>query len=357
MSGADEDSALHPRDTYDLLGHEEAEADLASALSFGRVHHAWLITGPLGVGKATLAYRAARILLGAKRMPGARPLAASPDDPVVQQIAHNTHPDLRILKRGVDEKTGKEKTEISVDDARGLSAFFGLSAGNGGRRIALIDTADELNRNAANALLKTIEEPPPGCVLFLICNAPGALPRTIMSRCRRLTLRAPEEAQVINWLAEKGFGNDDAQLASRLARNAPGLALTFAQGAGAARYKAFSNFMQGLGSSRGNLAAQSLIDAASARAAAGEQSALDLLFVFARDWLARAARLQAGLAADEIIPGENEAIKRVVASWNPASLSSAYSAIGELQTQFDDVNLDRGHTAAEMMALLSKIVP
>jgi DNA polymerase III subunit delta' len=345
----------HPRNTYDLLGHADAEADLASALSFGRVHHAWLITGPKGVGKATLAYRAARILLGAKRMPGARPLQASPSDWAVRQIAAGTHPDLKVLLRGADEKTGKERTEISVDEARAFSAFFGLSAGNGGRRVALIDTADELNRNAANALLKTIEEPPPGCVMFLLCNAPGALPRTIISRCRRVTLRPPETLAVENWLLDKGYEGDDAQLAVRLASGAPGLALLFANGAGPARYKALSQVMQSLGSARANMAAQALIDAAAAKPAAGEQSTLELLFVFVKDWLARAARVNAGLEAAEMQSGENEVLRRAAMNWRPSQIATTYTALSELQAQAEDLNFDRAHTAAELFALLSKL--
>lgn len=354
-AAADLDERISPANTFDLVGHEAAESDLAAALSFGKVHHAWLITGPKGVGKATLAYRAARILLGARRLPGERPLATRPDDPVCRQIAQEAHPDMRVLSRSVDEKSGKLRTEISVDEARGLTALFGLSSGSGGRRVAIIDSADELNRNAANALLKTIEEPPPGSVLFLVCHAPGAIPRTIISRCRRLSLRTPEAGQVSAWLGAKGFADEDVQIATRLARHAPGLALTYARGSGPALYKTVSNYMQLVGAARSNIVAQGLIDAAAAKPVPGELSNLDLLFDFARDWLGRAARLRIGLAAEEVLSGEADAMRKAAASWAPKAMSSVFTSITELQDAADDLNFDRAHTAVELFSRLSKL--
>lgn len=357
MSATDTDHGdlISPASTFDLVGHEAAESDLAAALSFGKVHHAWLVTGPKGIGKATLAYRAARILLGARRLPGERPLAARPDDPVCRLIAQEAHPDMRVLARGVDEKSGKLRTEISVDEARGLTALFGLSSGAGGRRVAIIDSADELNRNAANALLKTIEEPPPGSVLFLICHAPGAIPRTIISRCRRLSLRTPAPEHVAAWLGAKGFSDEDVRIATRLARHAPGLALTYARGAGPALYRNLSNYMQLVGAARSNLVAQSLIDAAAAKPAQGELSPLDLLFDFARDWLGRAARLRIGLEAEEVLNGEAAAMRQAAASWSPRAMSSIFASITELQEAANDLNFDRAHTAVELFNRLSKL--
>lgn len=182
-----EPATPNPRETYSFVGHDAEEAALASALQSGRMHHAWLLAGPKGLGKATLAYRFARAALGARRI-GSRPLDVDADDVVARRIAALSHPDLFVLRRGLNER-GKPRREITVDDARELGHFFSLAPSEGGMRVAIIDAVDDLNRNAANAILKTLEEPPAHSVLLLICHAPGAALATIRSRCRRLALR------------------------------------------------------------------------------------------------------------------------------------------------------------------------
>jgi DNA polymerase-3 subunit delta' len=182
-----------PRETFDYFGNAEAEQALADALDNGRLHHAWLISGPRGLGKATLAYRFARVALGAKPT-GPRPLEVDREDPAARRIAQGAHPGLFVLERSINERTGRLRGEITVDEARALSAFFSLSAADGGMRVAIVDAVDELNANAANALLKTLEEPPPRAVLLLVCHSPGAALATIRSRCRRLSLTPADDA-------------------------------------------------------------------------------------------------------------------------------------------------------------------
>ncbi len=165
-----EPGAPHPRLTYAFTGHEAAEATLSEALG-GRMHHAWLICGPKGLGKATLAYRFARAALGAK-LTGRRPLDVDPEDQIARQIAAQAHPDLFVLRRGYNER-GRPRREIAVDDARELGRFFSLAPSQGGMRVAIIDAVDDLNRNAANAILKTLEEPPPRSVLLLVVPRAG----------------------------------------------------------------------------------------------------------------------------------------------------------------------------------------
>jgi DNA polymerase III subunit delta' len=218
-----EPETSHPRETYSFVGHEDEELALADGLKSGRMHHAWLITGTKGLGKATLAYRFARAALGAKRI-GPRPLDVDPEDQVARRINAQSHPDLFVLRRGLNDR-GRPRREIAVDDARELGHFFSLAPSEGGMRVAIIDAVDDLNNNSANAILKTLEEPPARSVLLLVCHAPGATLPTIRSRCRRLALRPLGDAQVAQALGEK----DDALVA--LAKGRPGRAIALkAQG-------------------------------------------------------------------------------------------------------------------------------
>lgn len=180
-------NTAHPRVNLRFFGYEVEEAALASALGGARMHHAWLLSGPRGVGKATLAYRLARVALGATTI-GPRPLDADPTHEVCGQIAALSHPDLFVLRRGLNDK-GKPRREITVDEVRALNHFFTLAPAKGGMRVAIVDAVDDFNRNAANALLKTLEEPPRLSLLLLVCHMPGAALATIRSRCRRLNLR------------------------------------------------------------------------------------------------------------------------------------------------------------------------
>ncbi len=218
-----EPRAPHPRLTYSLTGHEAQETMLAEALG-GRLHHAWLLSGPKGLGKATLAYRLARVALGA-RPKGKRPLDVDPEDEIARKIAAQAHPDLFVLRRGYNER-GRPRREIAVDDARELGRFFALSPSQGGMRVAIIDAVDDLNTNSANAILKTLEEPPPHSVLLLVCHAPGAALATIRSRCRRLALKPLGDDCVRQAL---GGAPDEALV--KLARGRPGRAIALhAQG-------------------------------------------------------------------------------------------------------------------------------
>ncbi|MBV9570660.1 MAG: DNA polymerase III subunit delta' [Alphaproteobacteria bacterium] len=180
----------HPRETFRLVGQEEALARAARAIRSGRPPQAWLISGPKGTGKATLAYRLARYLLryGATDT-GPEDLSVAADDPVSRRVVAQAEPGLAVVKRGIDPRTRKLTTVITVDSVRELAEFFGYTAAGAGWRVAIIDTADDMNPNAANALLKVLEEPPADSMFMLLSNAPGKLLPTIRSRCQRLDLR------------------------------------------------------------------------------------------------------------------------------------------------------------------------
>jgi DNA polymerase III subunit delta' len=221
------DAASHPRDTRRLLGHEAEEAAFASAMASGRMHHAWLLTGPEGVGKASFAYMAARRLLGAPPDGKGGALSSSPDHPVNRLVTAKTHPDLMVLERLGED--GKARKVIPVDEARQLPEFFSKSPAQAPFRVAIIDAADDLNVNAANAILKTLEEPPPRGVLLLVSHAPGRLLPTIRSRCRTLAFRAPPSDMAETIVRERsGLVGADAARLVRMAGGAPGLALRMA---------------------------------------------------------------------------------------------------------------------------------
>lgn len=214
----------HPREVFDLQGHEAAETDFADALARGRLHHAWLLTGLEGVGKATFAYRAARRLLGAPPDPRHGILGADPAHPVSRQIIAHSHPDILVLERiGPD---GKPRKVITVDEARTLSEFFSKSPATAAHRVAIIDAADDLNANAANAVLKTLEEPPPRGVLFMVSHSPGRLLPTIRSRCRRLAFQPLSEADTAAFAAARTDADpEEAIRLARMAGGAPGRTL------------------------------------------------------------------------------------------------------------------------------------
>jgi DNA polymerase-3 subunit delta' len=201
-----------PRETTVLHGHAEAERALLEAYRGRRFHHAWLIAGPAGIGKATLAYRMARFVLAHPdpRTPAvqrATSLHVDTDHPVARRIAAQAHGDLLVLERTVNEKTNKLRQDIQVDDVRRTVTFFGSTAGEGGWRVAIVDAVDELNREGANALLKILEEPPRRAVLLLVSHSAARVLPTIRSRCRLLALRPLLAAEVAQ-AAATAIGED-----------------------------------------------------------------------------------------------------------------------------------------------------
>jgi DNA polymerase-3 subunit delta' len=222
----------HPRETYELIGHDEALWRASRIIRSGRPPHGLMLAGPAGIGKATLAYRIARYLLryGATAE-GPETLAVPQTDIVSRQIEAQAHPGLLVLKRTHDEKTGRLRTVVRVDEVRRLGGFFGLTSTGGGWRVAIIDSADDMNDNAANALLKVLEEPPSRSLLILITHAPGRQLPTIRSRSQRLDMKPLDDFVLDTALAKRLpdlSANDRAALV-RLAEGSLGLALQLAE--------------------------------------------------------------------------------------------------------------------------------
>jgi DNA polymerase-3 subunit delta' len=209
MSEAERDelAVRAPRETAVLHGHAEAERALLTAYRGERMPHAWLLSGPAGIGKATLAYRMARFVLAhpdprATSVAAATSLDVDPAHPVARRIAAQAHGDLLVMQRTVNEKTDKLRQEIQVDDVRRTVTFFGSTAAAGGWRVAIVDSVDELNRSGANALLKILEEPPRRALLLLVSHSAALVLPTLRSRCRLLRLRPLSAADVARAAAD-----------------------------------------------------------------------------------------------------------------------------------------------------------
>lgn len=249
------EGAPHPRETLSILGQGRAEAAFLEAFNTGRLHHGWLMTGPRGVGKATLAWQIARFLISQPANSGpslfgdgptaATTLAISPEDPVSHRIAAMSEPRLFLLRRPTDEKTGKLKTVISVDEVRRLKNFFSLSSTDGGRRVVIVDAADEMNPQAANALLKLLEEPPENVTLLLISHQPSRLLPTIRSRCRELRCHPLPPEEMASALAAAGAeDNADPVILAALAAGSVGEAMRLTTLDGLNTYQSLVDLMQ-----------------------------------------------------------------------------------------------------------------
>jgi len=228
----------HPRATTALLGHAEAERDLLEAYRSGRIHHAWLIGGSPGIGKATLAYRMARFVLAhpdpaVPAVQRASTLAVDPEHPVARRINARSHADLLVLER-TESDSGALRTVIPVDEVRRTIGFFGSTAAAGGWRVCIVDSADELKSpEAPNALLKVLEEPPARTLFLVVSHAPGRLLPTIRSRCRRLTLRPLTPADVAAAIAValgRSPGDGEVEKAAALAEGSVARAITLLGG-------------------------------------------------------------------------------------------------------------------------------
>ncbi len=223
---------LTSKENHFFTGHRHEVENLSRILASGRVPHGFLITGTRGLGKATLAYRLARLILrGGMENAGSGNLFGTPEidfgmssaHPIFAKISAGTHPDLMVLEKNSNE----EKNEITVDDVRKISGFLRLTSAESGWRVVIIDSVDEMNRNAANALLKILEEPTAKSFLILISHSPGRLIPTIKSRCCMLKLNLLKEQEIIEIFA--GIGADKDDFAIAVCEGSPGVALMFAQ--------------------------------------------------------------------------------------------------------------------------------
>lgn len=269
---------------WPLFGHDRAERVFLDAHDQQRLHHAWLVEGPEGIGKSRFAHRLAAFLLGA-RGPADHPFDADETDPVWQACAARSHPDLHTEQRELNDK-GKLKQDISVEQIRKLSDGFTLKPAQGGWRIAIIDSIDETNRNGANALLKTLEEPPPKSVLFLINHGREPLLPTIRSRCRVLRLAPLSDEDCQKALDVAGAPAH----AARVAKGRPGKGIRLSSGPALAASEAARALLR----SAPNFSDKLVIGAVSA--ASADDSAMEAFRSEIFDWLEVRAEMSPGAA-------------------------------------------------------------
>ena len=230
------DGAPHPRETAVLYGQDDAQTAFLDAFNTGRLHSGWLITGPRGIGKATLAWKIATFLLaqtaGDDMFGAARPpqsLSFSDAPPVAGLTQSGAPPPLFVVRRPYNYDTKKLRQEITVDAVRGLKDFFHMSAADGGRRVVIVDAADEMNRSAANAILKELEEPPANTTLLLISHQPSGLLPTIRSRCRTLRCNPLSPSDLQQSLAQAELDAPNADALTTLAEGSAGDAIRLIQ--------------------------------------------------------------------------------------------------------------------------------
>ncbi len=242
---------LAPQSRHTLIGHTEQERFVGDLLAKNALNNGWMITGPDGIGKATLAYRIARAVLSGADLRVANCLSVDPDSKTAHLIANKAHPDLFVVEREWDEKKQRYLTDISVETIRRLISSFGRTT-DSGRRVAIIDTADDLNRNSANALLKVLEEPSKGALILLLVNSPGRMLPTIRSRCRVLHLHPVPDAALTLFLSDET--NLDSTAIEKLADVAdgrPGYGLKLASSQGATAMQLVDGFFTSVAAAKG----------------------------------------------------------------------------------------------------------
>lgn len=244
----DIDGDYPPRLTRALVGHERVMDAFIAAAQGGRLPHAWLLCGPQGVGKASFAYLAARQMLALDNPTSLSALSPAQDSEVSHLLETSIHPDLYVLKRSYNLKTGKFRNDISVEETVAMKNFFHLSAARGGWRVAIIDAIEEMNKYSVNALLKLIEEPPEKCLFLIVCHHPGRVLDTIRSRCRQLHFNALGEADLRQIIAGKldGVDANEAAAAAFLADGSAGRALALTEFGGFELYREMVGVMETL---------------------------------------------------------------------------------------------------------------
>jgi DNA polymerase-3 subunit delta' len=333
-----------------LLGHDTAQKTMLAAQQSGRMHHAWLITGARGIGKATLAWHFAKFLLAGDSQGGLfggapEGLAVPADAPGRSLVEARTHPDLFHLRRTLHPREARIQAEITIDDVRDLGSFMHKTPAMGKWRVAIVDAADEMNRNAANAVLKVLEEPPANAILLIVAHAPGRLLPTIRSRCRRLALKPLGNETVMSLLADYApdTAQDERMALAKLAEGSIGRALELSSAGSLGLYREMVDVLATLP----DLDMARLHTFAERFAKRGEEANVDwrsLNYLFDGWFKGLARHWVVGGEGGLVVPGENGLNGRLLAAASLDRWMAAWDKIAKLFSRADAVNLDRKQT-------------
>ena len=340
--------SLGPRANPDLFGHDAAIGTLEQALASGRLHHGWLFHGRRGIGKATLAYRFARTLLaGGPSRPG---LDLEPDHPVFAQVAGGHHPDLAVIEPERDQKTGKVKPQIPVDAVRDATAKLHTTSAISERRVLIVDGAEKLNRNAANALLKPLEEPPPGAVLILVSHRPGQVAATLRSRCAKLPMSGLDEHTLTRLLMS--YAPDLAPEARppivALAAGSIGRALELASGDWLDTYKKVVTTL-----AADPPDALAIDDLASALAKWSAKDGFPVVMDLIQTVFGRIVATETGRVGSPLFAGEESSLSSLTTRQGLDRWGGLWEKIGRLSAAVDGVNLDHAQALAQILSAMA----
>ena len=353
----------HPRETTILCGHEDILKRVIQSFDMGKLPHALLLSGPKGIGKATFAYYLARYLLSQTAEQSLafdlgdqvnRPSLLMFDESVVSQVAARAHVDLFVVEKGLHPRTGKERQEITVDEARKLRQFFSLTAVSSLWRVAIIDSVDEMNRSGANAILKVLEEPPKQTLLILISHIHELPFNTITSRCQRHVFQPLILKDFISALASEGetLSLSELELIFHLSDGSPGIATGVIHNDGVTLFHELENLL-GQAPRIDYSKVHNLSDELCAR---GAEEKFDLAMKYIAKWLSTAIRAKFNPKVGiPIVSQDMSTASRLISRKKLDEWVHLWEETNRLYKQVKKINLDRKHVFLSTFLSISKL--